>query len=263
MQQISHSAFTSADVAFSIQTLKQYHPRGRATFANVEGVRTPDANTAIVVLSKPAPYLLTALAGTESPIVPKHLYEGTDVATNKANSAPIGTGPFVFKEWVRGSHITLERNPNYWDKGKPYLDRIIFKVVPDAGTRAVALETGEAQYAVYSPVPPKEAQRLRESGKVAIETNGTRPLPAGLDWVCVSPKAGAPLQQTSGQELKLVYPQATQLPETVAHLSFEHFYLQPMDGPQRAANTQAAIAYCLAHPRWKLSLQSHKVINIR
>jgi organic radical activating enzyme len=77
------------------------------------------------------------------------------------------------------------------------------------------------------------------------------------------PQGGAPLLQTSGNELKLVYPQATQLPETVAHLQFDTFYLQPMDGPELAANTRAAIAYCMAHPRWRLSVQTHKVVNIR
>lgn len=99
--------------------------------------------------------------------------------------------------------------------------------------------------------------------EIAVETNGTLAAPAGIDWICVSPKAGAPLLQTSGNELKLVYPQATQLPETVAHLQFDTFYLQPMDGPELAANTRAAIAYCMAHPRWRLSVQTHKVVNIR
>ncbi|RMD01214.1 7-carboxy-7-deazaguanine synthase [Aquitalea palustris] len=99
--------------------------------------------------------------------------------------------------------------------------------------------------------------------EIAVETNGTIAAPDGLDWICVSPKAGAPLLQTSGNELKLVYPQATQLPETVAHLQFDTFYLQPMDGPELAANTRAAIAYCMAHPRWRLSVQTHKVVNIR
>ena len=128
------------------------------------------------------------------------------------------------------------------------------------GTPYVVFTGGEPLLQLDTPL----IDALHERGfEIAVETNGTIAAPAGIDWICVSPKAGAPLQQTSGQELKLVYPQATQLPETVAHLSFEHFYLQPMDGPQRAANTQAAIAYCLAHPRWKLSLQSHKVINIR
>jgi peptide/nickel transport system substrate-binding protein len=136
--------FTSADVAFSILTLKQVHPRGRSTFANVVDVRTPDPYTAIIVLSKPAPFLLTALSGSESPIIPKHLYEGTDILTNPHNSAPIGTGPFVFKEFVRGSYILLERNPDYWDKPKPYVDKIVIRFIPDAGARAAALESGAA-----------------------------------------------------------------------------------------------------------------------
>ncbi|NWK78621.1 7-carboxy-7-deazaguanine synthase [Aquitalea sp. LB_tupeE] len=102
-----------------------------------------------------------------------------------------------------------------------------------------------------------------EGFEIAVETNGTIAAPAGIDWICVSPKAGAPLLQTSGNELKLVYPQATQLPETVAHLQFDTRYLQPMDGPELAANTRAAIAYCMAHPRWRLSVQTHKVVNIR
>lgn len=96
----------------------------------------------------------------------------------------------------------------------------------------------------------------------AVETNGTKPAPDGVDWICVSPKAGAPLNLTAGSELKLVYPQADLLPEGMATLAFDHFWLQPMDGPRRIENTQAAVAYCLAHPQWRLSLQTHKVIGI-
>lgn len=136
--------FTSADVAFSILTLKQVHPRGRSTFANVIDVRTPDANTAIIELSKPAPFLLTALSGSESPIIPKHLYEGTDILSNPYNNAPVGTGPFVFKTFVRGSHILLERNPDYWDAPKPYIDKIVVRFIPDGAARAAALESGAA-----------------------------------------------------------------------------------------------------------------------
>ncbi len=98
---------------------------------------------------------------------------------------------------------------------------------------------------------------------IAVETNGTIAPPTGIDWLCVSPKAGAPLLATTGDELKLVYPQATQLPETVAHLPFKHFFLQPMDGSQQAENTRATIAYCMAHPQWRLSLQTHKIVGIR
>jgi len=98
--------------------------------------------------------------------------------------------------------------------------------------------------------------------EVAVETNGTKPVPQSLDWVCVSPKAGAELVQTTGNELKLVYPQPLLMPESVAHLPFTHYYLQPMDGPDAAANTQAAIDYCLAHPQWRLSVQTHKSLGL-
>jgi 7-carboxy-7-deazaguanine synthase (Cx14CxxC type) len=96
----------------------------------------------------------------------------------------------------------------------------------------------------------------------AVETNGTLSPPPGLDWICVSPKAGAPLVVTTGDELKLVYPQEGLDPTGFEALGFDHFWLQPMDGPARADNTMAAVAYCLAHPRWRLSLQTHKVIGI-
>ncbi len=98
--------------------------------------------------------------------------------------------------------------------------------------------------------------------EVAVETNGTLQAPPGIDWICVSPKAGASLVQRTGAELKLVFPQAALDPDSVAGLPFQYFWLQPMDGPERAANTAAAVAYCLAHPRWRLSLQTHKMIGI-
>ena len=99
--------------------------------------------------------------------------------------------------------------------------------------------------------------------EIAVETNGTLAAPPGIDWICMSPKAGAALVQTRGQELKLVFPQPGLMPTTVEHLDFENFLLQPMDGPQQAANTAAAMAYCQAHPQWRLSVQMHKVLNIR
>ncbi|GJE68529.1 7-carboxy-7-deazaguanine synthase [Methylorubrum podarium] len=98
--------------------------------------------------------------------------------------------------------------------------------------------------------------------EVAVETNGTLPAPPGIDWICVSPKAGNGLVQTSGDELKLVYPQAEAPPERFADLPFRHRFLQPMDGPQAAANTAAAVAYCRSDARWRLSLQTHKIIGI-
>ncbi len=99
--------------------------------------------------------------------------------------------------------------------------------------------------------------------ELAVETNGTIAPPAGLDWICVSPKAGAPFVATSGSELKLVYPQLGLAPDEFRGLPFTHFWLQPMDGDEIAANTSAAIAYCLDHPPWRLSLQTHKLIGIR
>lgn len=98
--------------------------------------------------------------------------------------------------------------------------------------------------------------------EIAVETNGTQPVPAGIDWVCVSPKAGAPFVARAGDELKLVFPQEGAPPEQFRHLAFRHFFLQPMDGPDLAANTARAVAYCLAHPQWRLSLQTHKVLGI-
>jgi len=98
--------------------------------------------------------------------------------------------------------------------------------------------------------------------RVAIETNGTRAVLPGIDWICVSPKAGAELVVRSGDELKLVFPQAGAEPERYLELDFDHFFLQPMDGPARAPNTALAVRYCLAHPQWRLSLQTHKVLGI-
>lgn len=97
---------------------------------------------------------------------------------------------------------------------------------------------------------------------IAIETNGTLPPPPGIDWICVSPKGTSKLAITRGDELKLVYPQVDARPEAYAHLDFRHFFLQPMDGPARVANTERAVQYCTAHPQWRLSLQTHKYIGI-
>jgi 7-carboxy-7-deazaguanine synthase (Cx14CxxC type) len=110
---------------------------------------------------------------------------------------------------------------------------------------------------------PPLIDALRRLGcRIAIETNGTRPLPPGLDWICVSPKAGAPLAVMGGDEIKLVYPQPGSAPEQFSALPFRHFFLQPMDGPQLERYTLQAVAYCLAHPRWRLSLQLHKRLGI-
>lgn len=131
-----------------------------------------------------------------------------------------------------------------------------------AGAPLVVCTGGEPLLQLDSPL----LAALHDRGfTVAVETNGTQPLPEGpqrIDWVCVSPKAGSDLLLHQGDELKLVYPQPGAEPERFADLAFRHFYLQPMDGPQRAENTQRAVQYCMTHPRWALSLQTHKLLGI-
>jgi len=130
----------------------------------------------------------------------------------------------------------------------------------EGGRRLVVLTGGEPLLQVDEAL----IEALHASGfEIAVETNGTLAAPHGLDWIAVSPKAGAPLQIQGGDELKLVYPQPDAPPERFESLAFDYHLLQPMDGPDLPANTAAAIAYCLAHPRWRLSLQSHKYAGIR
>jgi len=165
--------FTAADAAFSIQLLKEYHPRGRTTFANVTAIETPDDHSLILRLSRPAPYLIRALAAVESPILPRHLYEGSDPLTNPWNQKPVGTGPFRFAELQGGSFLRLERNPDYWDKGKPYLDGVVFRILPDAAARAVAVETGEADLTTGNLIPMADLERVRALRHIRIEERGT------------------------------------------------------------------------------------------
>ena len=128
-----------------------------------------------------------------------------------------------------------------------------------SGRRYVVCTGGEPLLQLDAPL----IAALHARGfEIAVETNGTQPAPEGIDWICVSPKAGAPLVLTKGSELKLVYPQPGALPERFEALDFAHFFLQPMDGLEQRRNTRLAVEYCLAHPRWRLSVQTHKVIGI-
>jgi 7-carboxy-7-deazaguanine synthase (Cx14CxxC type) len=138
-------------------------------------------------------------------------------------------------------------------------DRVAQAWPVDRGERLVVCTGGEPLLQLDEPLI---AALHRHHFTVAIETNGTQPVPRGVDWVCVSPKAGAQLVVQTGNELKLVYPQPGAEPEQFRHLAFAHFFLQPMDGPERDQNTARAVAYCLAHPQWRLSLQTHKLIGI-
>jgi 7-carboxy-7-deazaguanine synthase len=128
-----------------------------------------------------------------------------------------------------------------------------------SGPRFVVCTGGEP----LLQLDPELLQALHRRGfEIAVETNGTVPPPDGIDWLCVSPKAGADLVVTSGDEIKLVFPQDGAEPDRFEQLGFRHYFLQPMDGPDREANTSAALRYCLAHPRWRLSLQTHKLLGI-
>jgi peptide/nickel transport system substrate-binding protein len=164
-------AFTSADVKFSLEDVWQkLHPYGKVAFGNVKSVETPDAHTVILRLSAPAPYILNYINTYGAQILPRHIYAGTDILANPANVRPIGTGPFVFKEWVKGSHIRLERNPNYWQDGQPYLDGIIFKFIPEAAARAVALQAGELDVAVGSSIPLTSLSQFQDETKYSLNT---------------------------------------------------------------------------------------------
>lgn len=152
---------------------------------------------------------------------------------------------------------------------------------PDGGRFETARDLATAAAALWPPDAPEpylvatggepalqlDAELVeafhREGFEVGIETNGTRPLPVALDWICVSPKAGAPLVQRRGDELKVVYPQSELDLAALAGLPFDHFFVQPMDGPSVVSNTTAAVQWCLSNPPWRLSLQTHKLVGLR
>ncbi len=164
--------FTSADVKFTfMEAIKKFHPRGALVMNAVDSVETPDPHTVLFKLKHPYDPLMKFM-GNEGFIIPKHLYENTDILKNPYNFKPIGTGPFIFKEWKKGSHITLERNPNYFKKGKPYLDRIIIKIVPDASSRVIAFEAKEIDYLYYVMLPASEVGRFRNRPGFIVTTRG-------------------------------------------------------------------------------------------
>ncbi|MCC7427403.1 MAG: ABC transporter substrate-binding protein [Alphaproteobacteria bacterium] len=165
--------FTSADVAFTMMEVwKKLHVRGRNALRAVEAAETPDPHTVVFKLSAPVPYFASVLSSHEGVIVPRHIYEGTNILSNPANQRPVGTGPFRFREWVRGSHIIMERNPDYWDAGKPYLDRIIARIIPDAASRAAALESGEILLAGPNHVPLNDTARLGRLPHLEVHKRG-------------------------------------------------------------------------------------------
>jgi len=152
-----------------------------------------------------------------------------------------------------------KRAAEIWDGGDPARAAVRTARPPDRLTALVVCTGGEPLLQLdRAMIDAFHAEGFR----VAVETNGTQPAPEGIDWTCVSPKSNAPVVLTSGNELKLVFPQADAMPDRFEQLDFEHFFLQPMDGPVVAENTAKAVAYCLAHPQWRLSLQPHKLLGI-
>ena len=165
--------FTSADVKFTVlNVLSKIHPRGPNSFREVSSIDTPDKHTAIFNLDNPAPYMLRALSAYESPMVPKHLLEGSDIRNSALGNKPVGTGPFKFVEWKKGQYIRLDKNENYWRKGFPRLDRIVGRFIPDASTRTAAMENGEVLYGAYGAIPNIDAVRLQKRDDISVTTDG-------------------------------------------------------------------------------------------
>mgnify|MGYP001617118014 FL=1 len=165
--------FTSADVKFSVlEVLKKFHPRGAITFRDVVDIETPDEHAAVFKLANPAPYLMMALSGYESPMLPKHLFEGTDIKNNKQANSPVGTGPYKFVEWQRGQFMRFDRNPDYWKKGRPYLDRIVARFVADSATRTAAIEKGEAHVGGFGAIPYSDVKALARLPQIEATTRG-------------------------------------------------------------------------------------------
>ena len=172
--------FTSADVKFSAEEAwKPLQNFGRIVLANLETVETPDPLTAVFKFSKPTPPSLVANSlPILAAVLPAHVYQGTDFATalqdSPLNQQPIGTGPFVFSEVKPGELIRLTKNPNYWGEGEPYLDEVVFQVLPDAAARAAALESGAVQATVFAGVPRIDLARLDALDGISATTDGLR-----------------------------------------------------------------------------------------
>jgi peptide/nickel transport system substrate-binding protein len=172
--------FTSADVKYTFdEVLLKYHSRTRAAMLTaLDGISTPDAHTVRFTFKEPYGPLLLQLDVTEAPILPAHIYQGSDPTKNSANLAPVGTGPFKFGSYVRGSEIVLTRNANYFKKGKPYLDRVIMRVIPNAATQLIALESGSVDF-LWGVPGPDRARLLRR--KKAFNTLVARRNPGGAN----------------------------------------------------------------------------------
>lgn len=184
--------FTAKDVVFTTtKFLPETHPRARANFSHVESVTAPDDHTVVFKLKQPFPAFIKAFEVSSAPMMPAHIYEGSDYKQNPKNATPIGTGPFKFDQWVKGSHIHLVKNEDYYLEGKPYLDDIYFRVIPDAASRALALETGQVDVSQYNDVEPFDVPRLKALPHLTMTTKGYE-FVAPLSWIEINTRT-APL----------------------------------------------------------------------
>ncbi len=163
---------TSEDIRFTFeQMLLKYHSRTRTSIGdNLRRILTPDQHTVVFEFDRPYAAFLQLVDVTNTPIMPKHLYEGTDPLTNPHNTKPVGSGPFKFQEWVKGDHLTLVRNEKYFKQGKPYLDRVVYKAMPSAAMAAIAFEKGEVDY--FLNPSPLDVGRLKNMGGVVVTDKG-------------------------------------------------------------------------------------------
>ena len=164
---------TADDVIFSIMKFHfELAPRARGVFANIKEASAPDPQTVAITLSDPFEPFLLMFDVTAVAIVPKHIYDGTDYRNNPANQHPVGTGPFAFHEWQRGSFIRLRKFDKYWKPGEPYLDEIIYRIVPDSQSRALALQTGQVQLSAANDIEPFDVPRFQQQPNLTVETKG-------------------------------------------------------------------------------------------
>ncbi|MEO7057639.1 MAG: ABC transporter substrate-binding protein [Caldimonas sp.] len=175
--------FTSADVVFTTtKFLPEVHSRARNNFGHVASVTAPDASTVVFKMKETFAPFLGSFEVSSAPMVPRHIYEGTDFKTNPANQTPIGTGPFKLKEWKKGAYIHLVRNDSYWKPGLPYLDDIYFQVIPDSASRAVALESGKVDVSSFSDIELFDVNRFKSNPAFEVTNKGYEFL-SPLAWI--------------------------------------------------------------------------------
>ncbi len=193
--------FSSADVVYSLkEVIGKFHPRSKALIDRAESIEAPDASTVIVKLKAPYAPFLIQMTAFDAPILPKHIYEGSDVLKNDANNKPIGTGPFKFSEWNKGQNLKVVRNPDYWEKDKPYLDGIVFQITPQAANRSTGLETGEIDFVADFYLPKADVKRLSASDKLQSKRGQGAP---AVDFIFINTASAALKNKEARQALAL------------------------------------------------------------